>query len=134
LAYQRLRALTILWFLFMTWLSHQDGAHTLKTSSSLANGLAKRLGFLQVNLDVLNLQLRKLAHVAVFFVLTVLFCLTLYVGRKPAWPLLFLIVWCYADERSKRWIAGRHFSWVDVGLNLLGVAAGGSVALLLCRM
>ena len=34
-----LLVLTILWFCFMTWLSHQNGSETAETSRHLAEGL-----------------------------------------------------------------------------------------------
>lgn len=112
--------LTFVWFIFMTWLSHQNGEHTRETSL----GLAEKLAFLNVDIQELNRQLRCMAHVTVFFVLTVLLSLTLYYGQKPIGILLFAAFWAWADERTKPWIEGRHFSWFDVSLNLLGVAIG----------
>ena len=35
------------------------------------------------------------------------------------------------DEATKPWIQGRHFSWFDVGLNLIGTFTGGAVVLIL---
>ena len=37
---------------------------------------------------------------------------------------LFAIVWAWADEATKPLVQGRHFSWFDVGLNVLGIAIG----------
>ena len=59
---------TILWFLFMTYLSHQDGEHTGRTSRELA----EKLSFLDSDINILNGKLRRLAHVVVYAVLTVL--------------------------------------------------------------
>lgn len=76
--------LTVIWFIFMTWLSQQNGEHTRETSLGL----------------------------------------TLHYGQKPIGVLLFSVFWAWADERTKPWIEGRHFSWLDVSLNLLGTAIG----------
>jgi len=104
----------------MTWLSHQDGEHTQKTSYELA----KKLSFLDQDMDKLNRCLRKIAHIALFWVFTILLGMTLMFGVLPEWPLLFAAVWSYADEATKPWIQGRHFSWIDVVLNLIGVMFG----------
>ena len=34
------------------------------------------------------------------------------------------VIWSWADERTKPFIEGRHFSWFDVGLNVCGVMLG----------
>lgn len=76
IALRTLNALTILKYLpalfrliFMTYLSHQDGAHTAETSRRLA----KRLGGVDSErINWLNGKLRRWAHIAVFFVLTIL--------------------------------------------------------------
>ena len=112
--------LTFSWFIFMTWLSHQDGEHTRKTSGALA----KKLSFLNPNSDVLNMELRKAAHTILFLIFAILLGVTLKLGSLPMWFLLFAVLWSYIDEATKPWIQGRHFSWFDVGLNLFGVAIG----------
>ena len=94
---------TLIWFLFMTFLSHQDGEHT-------GNG-----------------KLRRIAHIVVFAVLTILLGLTIYFGGLPIWLHVIVIVLSYVDEATKPWIRGRHFSWFDVGLNLIGVGMGEAV-------
>ena len=48
---------TILWFLFMTWLSHQDGEHTSRTSLELANHM--KHWFPVRDIGKLNQQLRR---------------------------------------------------------------------------
>lgn len=63
-------AFTILWFLFMTYLSHQDGEHTGRTSRELAEKLSA-LDFLDSDINILNGRLRRMAHVVVYAVLTV---------------------------------------------------------------
>lgn len=119
--------LTLLWFAFMTFLSHQDGEHTSRTSLELA----ERLSFLEKDTERLNCALRRLAHVGVYAVLAILFVCTLRLGRLPRWPTAALIFWAWADEATKRWIQGRHFSWLDVALNLLGTLLGAAAVCLL---
>lgn len=113
--------LTILWFLFMTYLSHQDGEHTGRVSLELA----EHLRFLDADMNDLNGKLRRAAHIVVFAVFTRLLGLTLRLGGLPLGWLLVAAVWSYVDEATKPWIQGRHFSWFDVGLNLVGTLLGG---------
>lgn len=128
-AYHLFFVLTIAWFILMTWLSHQDGEHTGETSRELA----RYLQFLNSDVGQLNSQLRRAAHVIVFAVFTLLLGITLHMGEKPAWILGFPIFWAWADERTKPFIKGRHFSWIDVGLNLIGTGIGGTIYFLMLR-
>lgn len=112
--------LTIVWFVFMTHLSHQDGDHTRKTSHELA----EKLSFLNADVGLLNSRLRRVAHVVVFAILTVFLGVTLRLGGHTLQPLIFTVVWSCIDEATKPLIQGRHFSWHDVGLNLIGVVIG----------
>lgn len=114
---------TILWFLFMTYLSHQDGEHTGKTSRELAEKLSA-LDFLDSDINILNGRLRRLAHVVVYAVLAVLLGTTLELGGHSQWLAAGTIVWAWADEATKPLVQGRHFSWLDVGRNVLGIAIG----------
>lgn len=119
--------LTVLWFIFMTYLSHQDGEHTGKASL----GLAKKLKFLDSNINTLNSHLRKAAHVFLFFVFILLLIMTLREFRiKMVYGVAAAVFWAWADERTKPFIKGRHFSWPDVGLNVSGVVLGFSTAYL----
>lgn len=76
---------TILWFLFMTYLSHQDGEHTGKTSRELA----EKLSFLDSDINILNGRLRRLAHVVVYAVLAVLLGTTLELSGHSPWLIVF---------------------------------------------
>ena len=60
----------------------------------------------------------------VFAVFTILLGITLRLGGYPCWGVIGVVVWSYIDEATKPLIQGRHFSWVDVGLNLIGVVIG----------
>ena len=111
---------TIFWFLFMTYLSHQDGEHTGRTSRELA----EKLSFLDSDINFLNGRLRRLAPVVVYAVLTVLLAITLKLGGYSLWLTAGTIVWGWADEATKPLVQGRHFSWLDVGRNVLGIALG----------
>ena len=113
-------AFTILWFLFMTYLSHQDGEHTGRTSRELA----EKLSFLDSDMNILNSRLRRLAHVVVYAVLAVLLGITLELSGHSPWLTAGAIVWAWADEATKPLVQGRHFSWLDVGRNVLGIVIG----------
>lgn len=65
--------LTVIWFVFMTFLSHQNGEQTGKASMELA----KKLCFAGINVNRLNSYLRKAAHVFLFFVFNILLVITL---------------------------------------------------------
>lgn len=117
---------TILWFLFMTWLSHQDGEHTSKTSLELANHM--KHWFPVKDIGKLNKQLRSSAHVILFAVLTILLTGTLRSAKVSAAGmavgLILTALWAWADEATKPLIQGRHFSWFDVRLNWMGIGIG----------
>ena len=123
------------------------GQHTGKTSRKLAEklsllelpdfpdflGFLSFLGFLDFfhfhdfhdsDMNFLNSRLRRLAHVVVYAVLTILLGITLKLVRYPLWPAVGVVVWAWADEATKPLVRGRRFSWFDVGLNVLGIAIG----------
>lgn len=113
------------WFLLMTWLSHQSGPKTAEESRALARELQPLLP--GRDLETINFLLRKAAHVVVFAVLAILASGTAAaIGAPvpPAWVYGLLAVWCWGDEATKPLVPGRHFSWLDVGLNGAGVALG----------
>lgn len=89
--------LTIIWFLFMTYLSHQDGEHTGRTGRELA----EKLAFLDPDINDLNGRLRRVAHVVVYAVLTIFLGTTLELENYPLWLTIGIIVWAWADEATK---------------------------------
>lgn len=122
---------TTAWFVLMTWLSHQSGPQTSRNSRKLAEEL--HIFLPSSDTESLNGVLRKAAHVVTFAVLSALLEITLTAGKWTAFrPGIFaiLLAWCWGDEATKRLVPGRHFSWLDVGLNALGALLGGTGALL----
>lgn len=103
-----LRILSITWFILEAWLSHTPGEKSGKESRSLS-----------AVLHVDECFLRKAAHVVMFTVLAMLVSLSF-----PTWCLWLVVGWCIVDEATKPLVPGRHFSWLDVGLNLLGTTVG----------
>lgn len=120
---------TVLWFILMTFLSHQLGSETAATSLHLAELLG---------ITDLNGILRKIAHVVTFAVLAVLVSLCLRAWDVESssslyWRFVFLVfLWTIIDEATKPLIPSRHFAWFDVGLNFVGVGIGVLVEMWLC--
>jgi VanZ family protein len=76
-----------------------------------------------------DLVLRKLAHIAEYAVLTVLlwWALQMHMRSKVrVWLLAALAAALYgvSDEWHQSWIAGRHGSFRDMGIDVVGIAAG----------
>lgn len=103
------------WLLIECWLSHASGDR----SGEESRWLAKTTG---VDEGVL----RRAAHVFLFLVLGLL------AAEGWGWiGVAIAVVWGLVDEATKVWIPGRHFSWIDVGLNLIGCVIGCGFYLLL---
>ena len=119
--------LTVIWFIFMTYLSHEDGEHTSKTSLRLA----KLLTFLGDDIKEIDRYLRKLAHIVVFAVFAVFFCITVRIANLPVWMMSLVYIFTIVDEVTKPLIRGRHFSIYDVMLNIAGTSIGVLVAMII---
>jgi len=103
-----MRFAAVLVFIVECVLSHTPGDRSGRQSETLAklSGVDEGL-------------LRRLAHVFLFLVLGVL------TGAGFGWiGIGAAAVWAVVDEATKPLVPGRHFSWIDVGLNLVGVAVG----------
>ena len=112
--------LTVTWFIFMTYLSHEDGEHTSRTSLRLA----RHLKFLGDDIEEINTYLRKVAHIVVFAVFAILYCTTVKIANLPLWTLSLVYLFSIVDEITKPLIKGRHFSWYDVLFNVAGTTIG----------
>lgn len=119
--------LTVIWFVFMTYLSHEDGEYTSRTSLRLA----RLLTFLGDDIEEIDRYLRKLAHIVVFAVFAILFCITLRIADLPVWTMSLVYIFTVVDEATKPLSRGRHFSISDVMLNVAGTAIGVLVAMVL---
>ena len=113
---------TIIWFIFMTYLSHQNGEETTRASSRLM----KLFWFLDAGqIEIVSSWTRRGAHVFCFMILTVLLMKLLRIAKLQPWiGVLVVCVWCFFDEWTKRSIPGRHYSTFDVMLNAAGVLLG----------
>lgn len=118
--------ITIIWFCFMTYLSHQNGEETTELSEGIVKQIIEyfRVG----NYNEIHCVIRKLAHPFVFCVLAILVLFTLSQKYQTIKVFIFAIIlmalWTWIDEFTKLLIPGRHFSWYDVSLNFLGVIVG----------
>lgn len=103
-----MRLAAVVVFIVEVVLSHTPGQASGAQSQSLSRLTHLPEGFL-----------RSFAHVALFLVLALFAAL----GFGP-WAFVFCTVWGVADEATKPRIPGRHCSVMDIGLNLIGIAAG----------
>ena len=117
---------TTIWFYFMTYLSHQSGEETTELSEGIVERIIKY--FKIENYNEIHYIIRKLAHPFVFFIFAILVLFTLYQRWKTIKAfiiaIILMVLWTWMDEFTKLLIPGRHFSWCDVFLNLLGVIIG----------
>lgn len=123
----------MIWFGLMIFLSHQNGDATYVTGMGLTKAVLDLAAWLGIALEAeaLHMLLRRAAHVGLFLVFALLVMLTAsslraqHAVRIPVWaPALFCVLFAWADEATKILVNGRHFSWIDVGLNLIGCAVG----------
>lgn len=119
--------LTVTWFIFMTYLSHEDGEHTEKTSLRLA----RHFEFLGDDVEEINRYLRKIAHIVVFAVFAILYCITVRLAELPLWTMSLVYVFTIVDEATKPLIKGRHFNIYDVVLNVAGTTIGVLVVMII---
>ena len=131
-----LAAVTVCWFILITYLSHQSDTSSNDNSLKLTNDIivltetvgGTREERLEEDLTysgTFNLILRDVAHVGAFGGLSFFMLLTLYSGKLKIWPgMAFCIVWSVIDEMSKAWFAGRHAEVSDAMLNVLGAVLG----------
>lgn len=112
-----MKIFAVLWFLFMTTLSHIPGGPSGEESRMLSQMTGVDEGIL-----------RSSAHCFCFAVLGY-FVITEFPEINIWLKILFLAVWCILDEVTKIPVPGRHFSLFDAGLNLIGTVIGVAVGL-----
>jgi len=121
--------LCILWLAFLIWLSSEDGASTAHTSRIFSQWLMQVLHLPQKQLSQVDAKLRVIAHFIGFFVLGNLMAAASKVTWKEAKGIGLKVITVGAilavlDEVKKIFIFGRHLSWPEAGLNILGVVGG----------
>ena len=90
-----------------------------------------RLECLGDDIKEIDRYLRKLAHIVVFAVFAVLFCITVRIANLPVWTMSLVYIFTVIDEATKPLIKGRHFSISDVMLNVAGTTLGVLAAMLI---
>lgn len=119
----------VLWLSLLVWLSSQQGPASTRTSMAMARLVVGFLGLSQDRLSQVNHTLRLFMHFAGYFVLGGL----AYPAFLITWPekkrrRTEMIAICgmaaVLDEVKKVMISGRHLSWPEAGLNVLGVLCG----------
>ena len=123
----------ILWLGIIFFLSGQTGEQTASLSLSIARWLARF--FPGASEAGLHMWLRKLAHIGVYFVEGALLFPALRrtlrgAGKGFAATLVLCALIAAADEAHKALIPGRHCSWDEAGLNVLGAFLGAGAVLI----
>lgn len=100
--------------LIEVFLSHQGGEESGAESRALAKSL-----------HIPEKVLRISAHVILFAVLSGL-CIISFPGLPLPLRIGVIGGWAVVDEYTKSWsiFKGRHFSWQDVGWNVVGTVIG----------
>lgn len=118
--------ITTFWFWVMIYLSHQNGKATTELSKRIVEKIIEYFNLTSYN--EIHYTIRKLAHPFVFiiFSILVLFTISLKWNNKRIYicVIILMSLWTWLDEVTKLSITGRHFSWLDTLLNLLGVIIG----------
>ncbi len=112
--------LNVFCFIFMSNISYSYVDATSATSLRLAGFLR----FLGDDVDEIDRYLRKVAHIIVFAIFTILFCKTMQLAKLPIWSMSLVYVFTVLDEATKPLVKGRHFSLNDIMLNLIGTFVG----------
>ena len=125
--------LTLLWLAFCLYLSWQTGEETAGFSQRIARFLLDLLGKLGLQPDALHFHagLRLFAHFGVFFVTGLLTASALFVSfsrdkRRMAFWIAAISCSLIAvlAEVGKLPIPGRHLTWSETGLNVVGAFVG----------
>lgn len=112
--------LTVVWFIFMVYLSHAKGERIDKISIKLSS----YFDYFGDDIEEISRFLKKVAHILVFTVFTVLYCETIKLAALPIWSLSLVYIFTVIDEATKPLVKGRCFSLYDVILNVTGVVIG----------
>ena len=123
----------VLWLGIIFFLSGQTGEQTASLSLSIARWLMRF--FPGASEAGLHMWLRKLAHIGVYFVEGALLFPALRrtlrgAGKGFAATLVLCALIAAADEAHKALIPGRHCSWEEAGLNILGAFLGAGAVLI----
>lgn len=117
------------WMILLTILSSQDGSATVKTSGRLTAFVMGLFRVPAANRVQVEGILRISAHFVLFFVLGGLLYSVIRItwdkaGSAHLWALGICGALGIMDEVKKVFIAGRHLSWEEAGLNVIGAWCG----------
>ena len=130
----------ILWVVFCAWLilltilSSEDGSATAQTSGKITAFVMELFRIPTAHQAKVETILRIAAHFILFFLLGGL----LYAAMRVTWVnARFVHIWALGicgvlgimDEVKKIFITGRHLSWEEAGLNVIGAWCGIIVAM-----
>ena len=129
----------VLWAVLCVFLSWQQGEDTSQLSGRIAYAAKRVIDLLgiEIDLNTLNMWLRRYAHVVVFFVLGILLCAALQriMSRSPylsirsyAVTVAACAAWAVIAEVGKIWVPGRHLQWDETMLDIVGVICGAAIA------
>jgi VanZ family protein len=136
-----LRVLIVLWSLTIGWLclawflSSQTGEASGRLSGQLAAAISRFFGLALENVQKIDSVLRTAAHFVVFGILSVLATISaIKTFRKHnhawLWPLPVNISIAVIDEIRKSAIPGRHTSYSEAMINVLGCVCDALIVLL----
>lgn len=136
--------LTAGWLILALFLSSQTGAETGNLSMSISSFIGKALGLAESTTPTINTVIRKAAHIVVYLILSsfaAAAAIITFTKHRFAWlwPLPPCVLIAILDEVRKAAIPGRHCSWGEAGLNVLGCVVGGIIVMagishILCKL
>ena len=127
--------LTILWLLSIFTLSSQNGTQTAQTSGGVAQKTAEVIYQqpTQQQINQVHFNIRKSAHVGLFFILGVLSfsasATTFGIKNRGKYlsiavPVILTSAYGFFDEWHKQFIGGRHFQLDEAVLNMVSGVVG----------
>lgn len=145
--YKRAAITAVLWILTAGWiavsfaLSWQSGSGTVGLSRQIAQFLLELLGNvgLRPNPERFHAGLRLAAHFVVFFFNGLLFALALCGSLGPCrekhaclWGAVAGAAVAVAAEVGKIAVPGRHLTWSETWLNVVGALCGAGIIYMIC--
>lgn len=117
--------LTIIWMLYIFYMSHQDGTISSNQSGSIVEMLLNIFPIPNTIYDTVEVFVRKTAHVAEYAILTYLIfkSISAKVYYNPYLiTALISVLYASSDEFHQYFIPGRSGQLIDVGVDSVGIA------------
>lgn len=123
--------INILWVCFIFYNSLQTGNESQVASNSIVSliyDIFLKIG-IELNLSILSLVVRKLAHIFEFFVLSILLLyllleFTTFDKYKIGYTFLIALLVAIIDEVIQSYVPGRGSSVIDVLIDSIGISIG----------